>query len=192
MNWYCDVAPNNPIHESYHDREYGFPKTDERELFELLCLEIMQAGLNWELILKRRAGMRAAFNDFEVDAVAAYGEDDRARLLADARIIRNRLKVGAILHNARVVQGMRGDFGGFAGWLAAHHPRRHADWVKLFKKTFRFTGGEIVNEFLMCTGHLPGAHRDTCPVHAKTVAAGAPWVTVGADFFTSDDTATAP
>ncbi len=192
MSWYCDYAPGNPVHEGYHDREYGFPKTDERDLFELLCLEIMQAGLSWDLIMKRRAGMRAAFDAFRVDRVAAYGETDRTRLLADPRIIRNRLKVNAILHNAGIVRSMRGEFGGFAGWLDAHHPRRHAEWVRLFKKTFRFTGPEIVNEFLMCTGHLPGAHRETCPVHARTLAAGAAWAAVGAGFFTSADTATAP
>ena len=64
----------------------------------------------------------------------------------------------------------------FAGWLDRHHPRSREDWVKLFRKTFRFTGGEIVNEFLMSTGYLPGAHQAGCPVYEKVLAAGPPWL----------------
>ncbi|CCQ73687.1 DNA-3-methyladenine glycosylase I [Magnetospira sp. QH-2] len=178
MTWYCDVAPGHPVHQDYHDKEYGFPKTDERALFELLCLEIFQAGLNWELVLKKRAGMVEAFEGFAVDRVADYTEADRARLLSDARIIRNALKVNAMIHNAGVIRTMRDSHGGFAAWLAAHHPLNKADWVKLFKQTFKFTGGEITNEFLMCIGYLPGAHRESCPVFAETKAADAPWMAV--------------
>lgn len=177
MNWYCDVAPGHPVHEDYHDREYGFPNKDERTLFELLCLEIFQAGLSWELILKKRDGMRQAFDGFDVDTVAAYGDDDIARLLDDPGIIRNRLKVTSIIHNAHVVQGLRESHGGFPAWLDAHHPLSHGEWVKLFRRTFKFTGPEVVNEFLMCTGHLPGAHRETCPVYAKIAMINPPWMT---------------
>ncbi|GAB6053578.1 DNA-3-methyladenine glycosylase I [Magnetospira thiophila] len=178
MSWYCDAAPGHPVHQGYHDEEYGFPKTDERALFELLCLEIFQAGLNWELVLKKREGMRAAFEGFEVDRVASYGAADRQRLLADPRIIRNGLKVDALIHNARVIQNMRASHDGFAAWLAAHHPLCKRDWVKLFKQIFKFTGGEITNEFLMCIGYLPGAHRESCPIFALTRAAGAAWMNV--------------
>src|SRR5271168_3851062 len=104
MSLYCAFAPGHPVHAAYHATEYGFPQRDETVLFERLCLEIMQAGLSWEIVLKRRAGMAEAFVGWDVDRIAAMDEAERARLLADAKIIRNRLKVDAIIHNARVVQ----------------------------------------------------------------------------------------
>ncbi|MFA7430117.1 MAG: DNA-3-methyladenine glycosylase I [Rhodospirillaceae bacterium] len=176
MNWYCNVAPGHELHGPYHDDEYGFPVRDDRVLFERLCLEIFQAGLSWELILRRRPGLNAAFHDFEIDRVAAYGEEDVARLLNDARIIRNRLKVAAIIDNARRIQVLRAEFGGFAGWLDAHHPQTLTQWVKLFRKTFAFTGPEVVNEFLMSIGLLPGGHSDTCPVQARLAPLRPPWI----------------
>lgn len=185
MSWYCDVAPGHVLHGPYHDAEYGVPVRDERILFERLCLEIFQAGLSWELILKRRPGMNAAFDGFDVDTVAAYGEADVARLLGDARIIRNRLKVAAIIDNAQRVQRLRDGHGGFAGWLEAHHPMTLKQWVKLFRKTFRFTGPEVVNEFLMSIGMLPGGHRADCPAHVRLLPMRPPWLTAqeaGFDF----------
>lgn len=175
MSSYCAFAAEHPVHAAYHDTEHGFPSTDEAVLFERLCLEIMQAGLSWEIVLRRRATMRQAFAGFEVDRVAGLGPDDEARLLADPGIIRNRLKVQAIIHNARVVQGLRASHGGFASWVEAHHPLPKTDWVKLFRKTFRFTGGEIVNEFLMSLGWLPGAHAPDCPAFGHALAAVPPW-----------------
>lgn len=172
---YCDAAPGHPFHGPYHDQEYGFPLTGDAELLERLTLEIAQAGLSWLTILKKREGYRRAFEGFGVDRVAGYGEADRARLLADAGIVRNRLKVDATIENARRIQALRESHGSFAGWLDAHHPLPKAEWVKLFKRTFRFTGGEIVGEFLMSTGYLPGAHREDCPVHARILAAGPAW-----------------
>lgn len=172
MSGYCDFAPGHPVHASYHATEYGFPQREESALFERLLLEINQAGLSWETILKKRDGFRRAYHDFDVDTVAGYGERDRARLLADPGIIRNRLKVDAAIHNAQVVRGLRDSHGGFAEWLDAHfrndgQTRSKADWVKLFRKTFRFTGGEITGEFLMSLGYLPGAHHEACPVQRK-------------------------
>ena len=175
MTGYCLIAPGHPVHHSYHATEYGFPSADETVLFERLCLEIMQAGLSWELVLKRRDGMRAAFAGFAVDAVAAMGAADEARLLADARIIRNRLKVAAIIENARRIQALRASHGGFAAWLDAQHPLEKPAWVKLFGKTFKFTGGEIVGEFLMSLGYLPGTHDESCPVYHEILALDPPW-----------------
>lgn len=172
---YCGAAPGHPFHGPYHDTEYGFPATDESVLFERLVLEINQAGLSWLTILKKRDGFRAAYHGFDVDRVAAYGDEDRARLLADAGIIRNRLKVDAAIANAAVVAGFRDSHGGFDAWLAAHHPLPKDAWVKLFKRTFRFTGGEITGEFLMSTGWLPGAHLPGCPVAHEVLALGPPW-----------------
>jgi DNA-3-methyladenine glycosylase I len=175
MSTYCTFAPGHPVHESYHATEYGFPQRDETVLFERLCLEIMQAGLSWELVLKRRAGMALAFAGWNVDQVAAFGPQDEARLLADPAIIRNRLKVAAIIENARRIQVLRASHGGFANWLDAHHPREKPDWVKLFGRQFKFTGGEIVGEFLMSLGYLSGAHTEDCPVHKRILKLDPPW-----------------
>ncbi|MCW8915449.1 MAG: DNA-3-methyladenine glycosylase I [Magnetovibrio sp.] len=176
MNWYCDVAHDHPIHKDYHDKEYGFPGKGEQALFELLALEIFQAGLSWELVLKKRAGTVEAFDQFDVDTVAAYGDKDIARLLDNPGIIRNKLKVNSIIHNANVLIGLRESDGGFVTWLDKHHPMVKDDWVKLFRKTFKFTGPEVVNEFLMSTGYLPGAHSDTCPVQKSVLKANPPWL----------------
>lgn len=176
-SYYCDFAPGHEVHCAYHDNEYGFPTCDERVLFERLCLEIMQAGLSWETILKRRVSMNRAFDAFLVDKVATYGVADTARLLDDQGIIRNRLKVAAIIENARRVVALRASHGGFAAWLAAHHPRVKPEWVTLFRKQFLFTGGEIVGEFLMSIGYLPGAHRGDCPVYARAAIFAPPWMT---------------
>jgi len=165
---YCDIAPGHEWHGPYHEQEYGFPLTDDAALFERLVLEINQAGLSWLTILKKREAFRRAYGGFDPTVVAGYGARDRRRLLADPGIIRNRLKVDAAIANARTILELRASHGSFAGWLKAHHPRSKAEWVKLFKRTFRFTGGEIVGEFLMSTGYLPGAHAEDCPVYAPT------------------------
>ncbi|WJI14793.1 DNA-3-methyladenine glycosylase I [Pseudoxanthomonas winnipegensis] len=179
MSGYCAIALGHPIHGDYHDTEYGFPQREESVLFERLLLEINQAGLSWETILRKRAAFRAAYSGFDVDRVAAYGEADIARLLADAGIIRNRLKVLAAIHNAQVIQTLRASHGSFAAWLDAHHPLEKADWVKLFKRTFRFTGGEITGEFLMSLGYLPGAHHEGCPAFAAAARHKPAWMQAG-------------
>jgi len=178
MEYYCDFAIGDPIHGAYHDREYGFPVEDESELFERLLLEINQAGLNWELILKKREGFREAYDGFNVNRVAAYTEADRERLLGDTRIIRNKLKVNAAIANAQVILEMRVSHGGFANWLRAHHPLPKEEWVRLFKKTFKFTGGEITGEFLMSIAYLPSPHRKDCPVYKKIALLSPPWMNV--------------
>lgn len=181
MNWYCGVAPGHPLHGPYHDREYGFPGKGDQALFELLSLEIFQAGLSWELVLKKRAATVDAFDGFEIDTVAAYGDADIARLLDNPGIIRNRLKIASIIHNAGVIQGLRVRHGGFDAWIKAHHPLVLDAWVKLFRKTFKFTGPEVVNEFLMSTGYLAGAHGEDCPVYQKVVEANPPWLSAQKD-----------
>jgi DNA-3-methyladenine glycosylase I len=172
---YCAAAPRHPFHGPYHDSEYGFPSADERVLFERLVLEINQAGLSWLTILKKRDAFTAAFAGWDVDRIAAFGEADVARLLGDPGIIRNRLKVAAAIDNAKRVQALRDSHGGFAAWLDAHHPLPKEDWVKLFRKSFAFTGGEIVGEFLMSLGYLPGAHVESCPAYARISALDPPW-----------------
>ncbi|MBI3451389.1 MAG: DNA-3-methyladenine glycosylase I [Rhodospirillales bacterium] len=176
MSSYCDIAPGDPLHGPYHDHEYGFPLTDDDALLERLALEINQAGLSWQLMLKKREGFRAAFRNFDLAKVARFLARDEARLLADAAIVRNRLKVRAVIENARRIRALAGVHGSFAGWLAAHHPRTKVEWVKLFKQTFVFTGGEIVGEFLMSIGYLPGAHRPNCPVFRQIKRHDPPWL----------------
>jgi DNA-3-methyladenine glycosylase I len=175
LSTYCDTAPGHPLHGPYHDTEYGFPGKGDQALFELLCLEIFQAGLSWELVLKKRPTTVEAFDGFDVDVVAGYGEADVLRLLDNPGLIRNRLKITSIIHNAAVVRGLRESDGGFAQWLGKHHPKALNDWLKLFKKTFKFTGPEVVNEFLMSTGYLEGAHHKDCPVFQAVVAQNPPW-----------------
>jgi DNA-3-methyladenine glycosylase I len=177
---YCRVAPGHPVHGRYHDAEYGFPASDERVLFERLMLEINQAGLSWLTILNKRAAFRSAFADFEVDRVAACGPADFDRLLADRGIVRNRLKIAAAIENARRIRSLRESHGSFAGWLEAHHPRSLEAWTKLFRQTFRFTGGQIVGEFLLSLGYLPGAHEPDCPVFARIAELSPPWARAAA------------
>ena len=174
-NSYCAVASANPWHARYHDREYGFPIRRDAGLFERLALEINQAGLSWLTILKKRRAFRRAFEGFDPRIVARYGPRERRRLLADAGIIRNRLKVDAVIENARRVLALRESHGSFARWLDAQHPRERDDWRKLFRETFLFTGGEIVGEFLISTGYLPGAHERGCPIYERVKGRRPPW-----------------
>ena len=163
------------LHKNYHDKHYGFPITDDNELFGRLIMEINQAGLSWETILKKEASFRKAYSNFNIKKIAAYKEKDRERLLADAGIIRNKLKVNAAIENANAILALQKEFGSFQNWLAHHHPKSKEEWVKLFKKTFRFTGGEIVNEFLMSIGYLRGAHADNCSVHKEILKQNPMW-----------------
>jgi DNA-3-methyladenine glycosylase I len=172
---YCRVAPSHPFHGPYHDSEYGFPAREDAVLFERLVLEINQAGLSWLTVLKKRAAFRAAFAGFDIDTIAGFGARDVKRLLADEGIIRNRLKIEAVIENARRLQSIRKEHGSFAAWLDAQHPLPRPGWVALFRKSFRFTGGEIVNEFLMSLGYLRGAHVPRCPVHARILRLDPPW-----------------
>ena len=163
------------VHKVYHDTQYGFPIEGDNELFCRLILEINQAGLSWTTILNKQESFRKAYHNFDIKKVAAYKDKDVQRLLNDAGIIRNRLKVNAAIENAKSILALQKEFGSFKKWLAHHHPKTREEWTALFKKTFRFTGGEIVNEFLMSTGYLPGAHDEGCPVHKKVMKAKPKW-----------------
>jgi DNA-3-methyladenine glycosylase I len=165
----------DPCHLAYHDTEYGFPLRDDNELFQRLILEINQAGLSWTTILKKREGFRAAYAGFDIGKVAAFGDEDRKRLMADASIIRNRLKINAAITNANTALRLIGEYGSLAAWLDRLHPLTIGEWAKIFKKTFVFTGGEIVREFLLSTGYLRGAHEEDCPVYGQIAALSPPW-----------------
>ena len=176
---YCDaiqMMEADSAHRHYHDNQYGFPIEDDDELFGRLILEINQAGLSWTTILNKADNFRRAYDNFSIRKVARYQEKDITRLLNDAGIIRNKLKIGAAIHNAQQIIKLQEEFGSFRSWLNHQHPRTKMEWVKLFKKTFRFTGGEITNEFLMSTGYLEGAHVPQCPVYQKVLLLKPKWL----------------
>ena len=173
---YCNTHPEDTFNKAYHDTEYGFPLKDDNLLFERFILEINQAGLSWITILKKADHFRNAYHGFDIEKIAAYGDEDIARLLADAGIIRNRLKINAAIVNAQRVLELRSDSGSFKGWLDHNHPRSKEEWVKLFKKTFVFTGGEIVNEFLISTGYLAGAHDESCHIYRRVASLRPAWM----------------
>jgi DNA-3-methyladenine glycosylase I len=175
---YCDFvqsAGKDTVHRSYHDKEYGFPLQTDNELFARLVLEINQAGLSWETILKKKDNFFKAFDNFDIDKVSRYTEKKKEKLMQDAGIIRNRLKIEATIENAKKIKAIQKEFGSFKNWLNSHHPKTKEEWVKLFKANFRFTGGEIVNEFLMSTGYLAGAHVESCPIYKKVLKLNPKW-----------------
>lgn len=179
-NSYCEAVslmqPNN-VHVRYHDKEYGFPINDDNELFARLVLEINQAGLSWTTILNKKENFFKAFDNFEISKVANYKEKKVLALLQDAGIIRNRLKIESVIDNAIRIKAIQKQYGSFKNWLDQNHPKSKDEWVKLFRATFRFTGGEIVNEFLVSTGYLEGAHIESCPVYKKVLSKKPKWST---------------
>jgi DNA-3-methyladenine glycosylase I len=182
----CGWVGNEDIYIAYHDEEWGTPLRDDRALFELLILEGAQAGLSWITVLKRREGYRQAFHGFDIERIAAYGEDDRARLLADPGIIRNRAKVDATIGNALAYLAMQEEgqaFGEFLWSFVGGEPRvnhwrsmaempAETDESKamskaLAKRGFRFVGPTICYAFMQAAGmvddHVDGCWRRGAP-----------------------------
>jgi DNA-3-methyladenine glycosylase I len=170
----------DPLFERYHDEEWGFPVIDERGLFERLTLEAFQSGLSWRTILARRDAFRAAFDGFAPDAVAAYGDADVARLLADAGIIRNRAKIEATISNARATVALRADGGPLETVVRSHAPAPRASppasWADVPSTTpesvalarelklrgFRFVGPTTLYALMQACG-LVDDHLADCP-----------------------------
>jgi len=181
MTSYCAYVRTHPEDEYnrlYHDREYGFPLKKDNLLFERFVLEINQAGLSWLTILKKKENIFRAYQGFDVNLIAKYGKRDVDRLLLDSGIIRNKLKINAAVENARRIVALYDEFNSFKGWLDAHHPRPLDGWISLFKANFVFTGGEIVREFLVSTGYLPGAHDADCPIYKKVAILKPAWAII--------------
>jgi len=173
----CKWASTEPLFFAYHDDEWGTPVHDDRMLFEMLNLEGAQAGLSWLTILRKRDGYREAFENFEPGKVARYGEREKARLLANAGIVRNRAKVDAVIVNARAfleVEQHAGSFDEFIWRFVAHEPltrsrRRRAMTVsaemsrELSRRGFKFVGPTICFAFMQAVGmvddHEPGCFR---------------------------------
>ncbi len=164
---YCSNLEEGNHHKVYHDNQYGFKIDSDNELFGRLILEINQAGLSWNTILLKQENFRNAFDNYDISIIANYGEEKINSLLQDAGIIRNKLKVNAVVYNAQQILKIQEEFGSFKNWIEHHHPLSKEEWVKLFKKYFKFVGGEIVNEFLMSTSYLKGAHEESCPIYSK-------------------------
>ncbi|GAB3009287.1 DNA-3-methyladenine glycosylase I [Niabella terrae] len=178
-SFYCDFVQKKgkgTVHEHYHDHEYGFPLEDDNALFARLVLEINQAGLSWETILKKKDNFFKAYDQFDIQKVSRYSSRKFDQLMQDSGIIRNRLKINAAIENARTIKAIQKEQGSFKKWLDFHHPLSREQWTRLFKKTFKFTGGEIVNEFLMSTGYLPGCHSEDCPVYKKILRLKPMWM----------------
>jgi DNA-3-methyladenine glycosylase I len=181
----CGWGTSDPLNVDYHDREWGRPLRDERAMFELMSLEAFQSGLSWLLILRKRPGFREAFDGFEPDVVAAYGDDDVARLLADERIVRNRAKVDATIANARAVVALHQQGESLVDVVFSHSPaaderppgrfRAFADMPsvtpastalakQLRKRGFRFVGPVVAYSLMQASGvvddHLEGCWVD--------------------------------
>lgn len=175
---YCEFTKDldeNHLDRQYHDKRYGFPVEEDNELFGRLILEINQAGLSWSLILKKEKNFEAAFDEFSIDKIANYKEDKIDELLANSGIIRNRRKIDAVIYNANKILDIQKEIGSFKMWLNKHVGYSLKEWTKLFKKNFKFTGEKIVEEFLMSTGYLPGAHSKVCPIHSIIIKKKPKW-----------------
>lgn len=170
-NQRCAWTGSDPLYVAYHDEEWGVPVHDDQRLFEMLVLEGAQAGLSWLTILRKREDYRRAFHDFDVERVAAYSTVDMERLLTDAGIVRNRLKIEAAVRNARGVLAIREEFGSLDSFLwgyVDHRPRQNAwkslaeipAWTELSdrmskdlrKRGFNFVGSTICYAFMQAVG----------------------------------------
>lgn len=173
---FCARKEPGEVNRFYHDNQYGFPIDSDDELFGRLILEINQAGLSWQTILNKQDNFREAFDQFSISKIAQYDDQKTQELLQNAGIIRNKLKVYAVVHNAQQVLALQEEFGSFRNWLNHNDSKSLAEWVKLFKKNFKFVGGEIVNEFLMSSGYLKGAHHEKCPIFDKVKMTKPNWL----------------
>lgn len=184
----CRWCAGTPAYQHYHDHEWGFPVTDDRRLFEKLCLEGFQAGLSWLTILNKREAFRAAFANFDAQRMARFTEQDVQRLLGDAGIVRHRGKIEAAIHNARQVLILRDEFGSLASYVwryepvaqgraapkapgdvPATSPESIAMSKDLKKRGWKFVGPTTVYAFMQAMG-LVNDHFEGCSVRARAVA----------------------
>ena len=180
----CPWATTEP-NITYHDQEWGVPVHDDRLLFEFLILEGAQAGLSWSTILKKRENYRKAFDGFRAEKIARYGARDIQRLLGDAGIVRNRLKIAATIENAKMFLAVRKEFGTLDAYLwnfvggkpiqnrwrrmtdvPARTPESDAMSRDLLRRGFKFVGSTICYALMQTTG-MVNDHLVTCPRHAE-------------------------
>ena len=166
---YCNGLPKNDMHRIYHDEVYGRKCRDDQELFGRLILEINQAGLSWSTILKKSESIRSAYANFNIQQIAGFDEAKINALMNDKGIIRHRGKIQAIIHNAQQILTIKQQYRSFFHWIEEKGEITLDEWIKVFKKSFKFVGKEIVKEFLMGTGFIEGAHEPTCPMYTKLI-----------------------
>jgi DNA-3-methyladenine glycosylase I len=182
----CPWCGDDPLYVAYHDEEWGVPCHDDRKLFEFLILEGAQAGLSWITILRKREGYRQAFADFDPEVVARFGDQDIARLLGDPGIVRNRLKIGAAIGNARAFLKVQEEFGSFDAYswafvggkpiinewhslaeIPAETDASRAMSRDLRARGFRFVGPTICYAHMQAVG-MVNDHLKSCYVRSKT------------------------
>ena len=176
---YCAAVASgkfNARHKDYHDNFYGFPETEDNALFGRLLMEINQAGLSWDTVLNKADSIKAAYANFDIAQVANFSSADIERLLENPGIIRMRKKIEAAIYNAQQIQFLQKEYGSFYQWIDAQNPQKEEDWIKCFKKKFKFTGKEITKEFLMGIGYLKGAHVPECPCYDKVLKSQPKWL----------------
>ncbi len=164
---YCRNQPKESIHHWYHDHVYGKMSKNDDELFGRLILEINQAGLSWNTIIQKHDGLKEAYSYFNIKQVSLYNEENISELMANKNIIRHELKIRSIVYNAQQILEIQKEFGTFKNWIMLQNQISIENWVKLFKKNFKFVGKEIVKEFLMSNGVINGAHEKNCPEYKK-------------------------
>ena len=176
---YCSDVNNgklNYYHKYYHDNIYGFPAKTENELFGRLVLEINQAGLSWDIILKKEKGIKNAYREYSFFKIAKFNNNDIQRILKDSDVIRMKRKIEAIIYNAKKIVSITEKHDSFKRFLDIHHPLNLSAWILVFKSEFKFVGKEICKEFLISTGYLKGAHEKSCPIYKKVIKENPMWL----------------
>ena len=140
---------------------------NDNELFGRLIMEINQAGLSWDIVLQKYDGIKKAYAQFEVQKVAQFESNKIASMMKNPQIIRHELKIRSIVYNAQQILQIQKEFGTFKKWILMNKQNSLDNWVKVFKKNFKFVGKEIVKEFLTSNGILNGAHDKNCPEYLK-------------------------
>ena len=166
---YCSALPKDNIHRQYHDHVYGQSCKEDNALFGRLILEINQAGLSWNTILQKSESIKKAYAGFDIEKIASFREPQIEELMNNSGVIRHRGKINAIVHTAEQIIAIQNDCHSFFNWLTQKGEISLEEWIKVFKKSFKFVGKEIVKEFLMSTGFIGGAHEPTCPMHEKSI-----------------------
>jgi len=164
---YCNTLPTDHIDRIYHDTVYGRQCKNDSELFGRLILEINQAGLSWHTILNKSQSIRIAYANYNIEIVADFNEKAIENLLGNKGVIRHKGKIHAIIFNAQQILSLQEKYGSFYEWIKDKGKITLEEWIKVFKKKFKFVGKEIVSEFLKGSGFIEGAHEQTCPVFNK-------------------------
>ncbi len=159
---FCNSASAPKIHSQYHKKEYGINPKKDKLFFEALVLEINQTGLSWDLVLKRRNTIKLAFENYNLNKISNFNKKNINDLLSNNKIIRNKKKIIAIIYNSKIFIEIIKDNGSFKKWMDKNKNKSLDQWIKLFKKKFKFTGPSVTKEFLIATGYIAGAHDLNC------------------------------